>query len=321
MSSRLMKSSVAGALLVVLCAATLASAQTVTFTLLTWTNDWTTNLPTAMGLKPSYNNTNDGAYTTLDSDWLVFTPDDKPFPGANWYGAFSHKFNDRVGLSGLAHGGYESANSLTGYVTIAFTEATSDLWNVELQKFSTVGSKTASTTDFSYSYLVTTNLVSIATNAQYGVNGLGNTGVWHNSADGNWAVSFRAQSYAKTPSVEHTEIYEQCRGYVIPVDQLTTGGMAQTSISDPSGYYTNSTEDYLVKEIAPRLPASARYLLYVELLKTHILFSTDPAHVNSNYTFFGECWFATTPDEIVPEPGLLACIGACALWLLARRKR
>jgi len=308
-----MKNTLAQLAALALVAALAARGEMVTFTLLTWTNDWT-NLPTAVGLKPAYNNTNDGVYTTLDSDWLVFTEDDKPFPGANFYGAFSHKYNDRVGLSGLARGGHESANSLTGFVSMSFAERGPDTWDVEVLDYYTVGSKTASTTQFSYSYLVTTNFLYLVTNAQYGVDGTGNTGVWHASAAGNWHLSFQAQAYAKTPGVEHTELYDRCLGCVIPVDQLTPAGLAGTSIDDPSGYYTNDFQAYLLGEVAPRLPDDARYLLFVQLLKTSLLFSTDPGHVDTNDTLFGECWFATTSDEIIPEAGLG---GAAALALVA----
>ncbi len=303
------------AFFMVLCCAACVCLADVTFTMMIWTNDWT-NLPTAVGLKPSYNNTNDGVYTTLDSDWLLFTPDDKDAAGYNFFGAFSHKFNDRVGLSGLAHGGYESANSLTGYVSLAFAEATPDTWAVDVKDFYTVGSKAnnTSTAQMSYSYLVTTNSLFVVTNSYFGLDGLGNTGVWHSSDACNWYLSFSADSFAQTPGVQHTEVYKDCLGCIIPVAQLTNGGLAATDITDPSGYYTNNFETYVLREIAPRVPADARYLLFVQMLKSHILYSTNPAHVNSNTTLFGECWFATTPDEIIPEP--LGFITVTALGII-----
>jgi hypothetical protein len=312
---------VTASLLVLCCAVVIARAE-VTFTMMIWTNDWT-NLPTAVGLKPSYNNTNDGVYTTLDSDWLLWTPDDKEAVGYNFFGALSHKFNDRVGDSGMTHGGYESANSLTGYVTLALAEAAPNLWSVDVTDFYTVGSKAnnTSTAQMSYSYLVTTNFLYVVTNSYFGLDGLGNTGVWHSSDAGNWSLAFSADSFAQTPGVQHTEEYKQCLGCIIPVAQLTTGGLAVTQITNPSGYYTNDFEQYLLNEIAPRVPVDARYLLFVQILKSHILYSTNPAHVNSNQTLFGECWFATTPDELIPEPALLlaGAIGAFALG--ARRRR
>jgi len=303
------------------CAACVCLAD-VTFTMMIWTND-TAELPTAVGLKPSYNNTNDGVYTTLDSDWLLFTPDDKEAVGYNFFGALSTKFNDRVGASGFLHGGYESANSLTGYVTLAFSEAEADLWNVDVKDIYTVGSKAnnTSTAQMSYSYLVTTNFLFVVTNSYFGLDGLGNTGVWHSSAAGNWNLAFRADSFAQTPGVQHTEVYQDCLGCIIPVTQLTNGGLAAAEITDPSGYYTNNFEMYLLQEIAPRVPADARYLLFVQMLKTHILYSTNPDHVNSNTTLFGECWFATTPDEIIPEPLGIMALAAPVLLAHVRRRR
>jgi len=307
-------------LLALYCAACVCLAD-VTFTMMIWTND-TTELPTAVGLKPSYNNTNDGVYTTLDSDWLLFTPDDKDAAGYNFFGALSHKFNDRVGLSGLAHGGYESANSLTGSVSLAFAEAAPDTWAVDVKDFYTVGSKAnnTSTAQMSYSYLVTTNFLFVVTNSYFGVDGLGNTGVWHSSNAGNWSLSLSADSFAQTPGVQHTEEYKDCLGCIIPVAQLTNGGLAATGITDPSGYYTNNFEHYLLDEIAPRVPADARYLLFVQLLKAHILYSTNPAHVDTNATLFGECWFATTPDEIIPEPLGLLVVSALGVIFHVRRR-
>lgn len=312
--------SLALAAAVAILIATAAAAEPIVFTMMTWTNDWT-NLPTAVGLKPSYNNTNDGPYTTLDSDWLIFTPDDKEFPNANEWGAFSSKFNDRVGLSGMAHGGYESCNSLTGWVTLAFMPGGSDTWAVDVLDVYTLGSKATSTADFSRSYLVTTNTAVIVSNSIYGLDGLGNTGVWHGAAAENWALSFSADSWAVTPGVWHTEEYKNCLGCIIPVDQLTTAALAQTTLAAPSGYYTNDFRKYLAEEIAPRLPQDARYLLFVQILKSRILYSTNPNHVDTNATLFGECWFATTPQEIVPEPIGIVVLGGVALAAAALRRR
>ena len=313
-----------------MCAATVLAlltaraglAETVTFELMVWTNDWT-NLPTAVGLKPSYNNTNDDPYTTLDSDWLLFTPDDKWRSGYNHVGAFSHKFNDRVGLSGIAHGGYESANSLTGYVRMTFVEAAQDRWDVEVDDFYTEGWKTDAP-QFSKSYLVTTNTLIVVTNADTRLDGLGNTGTWFSTPGQSWGLSFRVNSLADTPKpgiVNHTEVYPQCLGCIIPVSELTTAGLAQTVIDDPSGYATNDFEAYLLEEIAPRLPDDARYLLCVQFLKTHILYSSVPDHVNTNDTLFGECWIAHTRDEIIPEPVALGLASMVLVLNGAKRRR
>ena len=99
--------------------------------------------------------------------------------------------------------------------------------------------------------------------------------------------------------------------------------MAATTINDGSGYYTNDFEQYLLDEIAPRLPDDALYLFVAQLLKTHLLYSSVPDHVDTNKTLFGECWIAYTNEEIVPEPTMLylPCIAAVFVALVKRYRR
>ena len=99
--------------------------------------------------------------------------------------------------------------------------------------------------------------------------------------------------------------------------------MAATAITDGSGYYTNNFEQYLLDEITPRLPDDALYLFVAQLLKTHLLYSSVPDHVDTNKTLFGECWIAYTTEEIVPEPTLLylPCAAAALVALIKRQRK
>lgn len=289
-------------------------AASVNFQLLTWGDaNATLELPSGAGLKPSASNPAAG-------DWLVFTGDDQN-PGSTYNpsGALSHNFAD---LGGLGGSGFNNAPSLTGSIAMDFTAAGANAWNLSVTGMSYTGQATPMM--FMNQFLVTPGSPATAFN----VDGLGNSGTWNSSTVGNWAIQYDLDFYFATNAdgnpaagdVDATFNNKTQTGYLLPTALLTPAGLATLALNDPAGFFGGDFENYLLDEVAPRLPEDATYLLFSQMDKV------NPGYAESGLPFstsslIGNTTFAYTTAAI-PEPAsamlvLAGTIGTC----LTRRRR
>ncbi|GMU23498.1 MAG: hypothetical protein AMXMBFR13_35760 [Phycisphaerae bacterium] len=285
----------------------------VTFDLLTW-NDLQAapQLPSAANLKPS-------PILPGTGDWLIFTPDDVAFPlGSNPAGALSHNFADLAGAGGP---GFNQAPSLSGNLIVEFTGSGPSSWHVAVTSQAYTGQ--ASPLILMNQFLVTPGSTPTQSPV-FNVDGLGNQGTWSSSSAGNWAFSTQLDFYFATnadgnPSpadVDATFNDQAQEGYLIPVDQLNPAGMASVNLDDSAGFYPGDFEQYLLDEIAPRLPADATYLLVTQMAKVNPQYAEAGLPLTSA-SLIGNITFAYT-TQVIPEPAsaLLLVVG---VTLLRRR--
>lgn len=236
------------------------------FQLLTWNDaNATAELPSAVGRKPS------APMPTL-GDWLVFTADDAPLAAANNpLGAVSHNFVDITGAGGP---GYNLAPSLSGTLQLRLDAVSGSQWAATLTALSYSGQANAA--QAMNQFLVTSGSQA-ATNSAFNIDGAGNSGQWTANASNNWAIQYAADFYLATsadgdPSptdIDATFNEKPQTGFLIPVNQLTTNGLAAVTLDDPLGFHTGDFKTYLLEQIKPRLPAHATYLLITQMGKTH----------------------------------------------------
>jgi len=283
-----------------------AMAQTLTFDLLTWDDGQATGpLPSAVGVKPSPS-------LPAASDWLVFTADDAPLAAAdNPAGAVSHNLVDLAGGGGS---GFNLAASLSGAgaITMDFTSTGPDEWQTSVTGLSYSGQALSSI--LMNQFLVEPG--SPATqNPSYNVDGVGNGGTWQGSEADDWALTLSLDFYLATdvdfdgsPSdIDATFDDTAHVGFMIPVDRLTPAGMAAVDLDDPAGFYAGDFEQYLLDEIAPRLPNDATFLLVTQMAKVNPDF-TDAGLPITTSTLVGNTTFAYTTQTLhtpsVPSLGI-----------------
>ncbi len=299
--------------LLIWTAAQPASGVDVDFTLLTWDNTQaTTELPSAVGVKP--------ANGFAGSDWLVYTPDDVA-PGAafNPNGTMSHNLAQPPGAAGSD---FTLAPSLTGMLGLSFTNTGPRTWSVSPKSQSYTGIATP---------IVQMNQFLVAPgdpatlNPSMNVDGVVTTGTWQD-ASADWAISYNLDFYLATnadgdPSpldIDATFSDVSQDGYLIPVDQLNVVGLAAANLTSPSGFFAGDFEDYLLDEVAPRLPVDATYLLITQADPTQPQYAGPGLPINLNTTV-GNTTIAYT-TQAIPEPAsILLCIGIASV--VARRRR
>lgn len=293
----------------------IASAIGIDFELMRWTDAQARALlSSAVGVKPT-------SPLPVVGDWLVFSPDDEQLSGGfNPAGALSHNLAD---LSGTGGAGFNQAPSLTGSLTIEFASAGGQTWNTVATGLAYIGQATP---------VMQMNQFLVAPgsaptqNSQFGVDGLDNSGAWQASAANNWQFNQTLDFYFATNAdgdpnpadVDVTFDDKLQAGYLIPVTELTPSGMAAVILDDPAGTFGGDFEQYLLDEIAPRLPVEATYLLVTQMDKAHPDYAEAglPITVNS---FIGNTTFAFTTQSI-PEPTTAALLGiAAAAWIRRRR--
>lgn len=288
----------------------------ITFDLLTWGHAQATpELPSAVDVKPS-------GVLPAAGDWLAFTADDVPFPaGFNPAGAVSHNFADLTGVGGS---GFNQTPSLSGSLTMAFASSGADSWNVGVTGLSYTGQATPVMQ--MNQFLVTPGSPATLVPA-YNVDGVGNSGTWSSSSAGDWALSTQIDFYFATNAdanpnpadIDVTFNNKTQEGYLIPVDQLTLAGMAAVTMDDPAGFFGGDFEQYLLDEIAPRLPGDATYLLVTQMGKVNPEYAETGLPFNTG-SLVGNTTFAYT-TQAVPEPMSAALAGAGIAISLVRRQR
>lgn len=279
------------------------------FNLMTWGNGQATvQLPSAVGLKPS-------SALPATGDWLVFNGDDQSGQ-SNPQGSLSHNFADLSGQGGAA--GYNMAPSLTGSLTLDFDPSGNNAWDVSVSGLTYSGQATSMI--FMNQYLITPG--SPATlDSKYQVDGNGNAGTWSSDTNGGWAIQYNMDFYFDAnisgDAIDVTFNNAPQAGYLLPVSLLTTQGLANLTLDDPANLYGGDFENYLLTQIAPRLPANATYLLVTQMNKVHPGYASTgmPLGVSG---LVGNTTFAYTTSAI-PEPATLGLIGIGGLLLMRRR--
>lgn len=298
----------------------LASAQVsragvdVDFNLLTWGNGQATAaLPSATGLKPA-----DGS---PGSDWLIYTPGDTA-PGApfNPQGSLSHNLAQPPGSSASD---FTLAPSLSGTLGLSFASTGPGAWSVTpiAQAYTGVATPIVALNQF----LVAPGDPA-AQNAGFNVDGVVTPGVWQSTDTSNYAINYNLDFYLATnadgdPSpadIDATFDNVTQSGYLIPVDQLTAAGLSGVALTSPLGFFTGDFEQYLLDEIAPRLPVEATYLLVTQAAPTQPGFAGVGLPITTNSTV-GNTTIAYT-TQAIPEPGVPALMAAGLLTLIGRRR-
>jgi hypothetical protein len=152
-----------------------------------------------------------------------------------------------------------------------------------------------------------------ATDGTHGpVDGVPNSGSYAASAASNWAFEASFDWYYDTPfagsdGIDITFNNYQWRGFIIPVNELTTAGMAATTLDDTLDYFGGNFEAWLLNKVVPQLPQEAVYLLFVQG-EAHPDW-TNPMMGMTTNSIVGE----TIIGYAVPEPAtmVLWVIGLC----------
>lgn len=266
------------------------------FQLLTWADaDASGSLPSATGRKPS------ASYPTA-GDWLVLTGDDEALnKNYNPLGALSHNLADLIGVPGAS---FNMAPSLSGSLTLDLSASGSNAWTVAVSGLEYVGQATPV-------MQMNQKLVEagspVAANPQFLTDGLGNSGTWSDSTAGNWSIQYELDFYFATgadgdPAMEDADAAFNDKlqaGHLIPVEQLTTAGLAGLALDDPTGFHAGDFKQYLLDEIKPRLPGDATYLLVTQMAKTHPDYSELGLPITTG-GFIGNTTIAYSRDSLAP---------------------
>jgi len=248
--------------------------------------------------------------TNSTGDHLVQTTDD--FEASTLYpdGSFSFNFMDRDGTGG----GYATGvHPLTGTLEIDVDLASGG--NLTLESLHFDGWAYAAATD---QYLVKPG--DPATGAAYGncVDGSPNTGSWAASASSNWAFDATFDWYYDVPyegpGIDMIFDDYAWEGFLIPVGELTSAGMAATVLEDPLGYYGSDFETWLLDEVAPRLPGDAKYLLFVQ---EEAVVTWSQTSLETDIGIVGETILAYAT---APEPATVVMLLAGAVYCIAARR-
>lgn len=272
------------------------------FQLLSWNDtNATAQLASAVGLKPS------AAFPAV-GDWLVLTSDDAALAANNNpVGTLSHNLVDLTGVGGA---GFNLAPSLSGTLTLDVEPAGGSNWTVTVTALAYSGQ--ANAVMAMNQFLVTPGSPA-TTNSAFNVDGIGNAGQWIASASNNWAIQYALDFYFATsadgdPSpadIDATFNNKTQIGYLIPVNRLTTNGVADVTLNDPSGFYSGDFAQYLFDEIAPRLPANATYLLFTQMTKTNAGYVEAGLPITTN-SLIGNTTIAYTTQTLTEPPRILS---------------
>ena len=261
------------------------------------------------------------ATPTVAGDHLLRTGDDITDPSYNPGGCFSFNFTNPVGESQPDYppGYAEGIHSMTGCIVLDIDLAAGGSLSIDELAFDGFITSTKS----AYQWLVRPG--DPATNGDHGdANGGPNDGTYAPGAQSNWALAATFDWYYDTPFQQHPSIDMtfndyQWNGFIIPVEELTPAGMAATVLDDPLGYYGGTSEDFeswLLAEVAPRLGADARY----------VMFAQGEAHPDWTHPMMGMTTEGIVGQTViayaVPEPGtmLFFAAGFCGLAVTRRAR-
>jgi len=306
MNVRIDRVAAIGVLTVCIAAAapTLADPVDVHFNLLT--------SPDAVGLK--------AGPSGQSNDWLMLTDDDAA--GTNDAGALSANFADPSGFIPADQSPWAMAPSLSGSLTLRFHLTSGADWSVTPVDQNYAGQATSAIAMNQFDIQPGSDAVTAS-----GVNGLVDPGTWRADAAENWALDYAMDFYFATnvdgnPAPEDVDAAfdnTSQTGYLLPVGQLTSKAMAAVDLTTPAGFFTGDFEQYLLDEIAPRLPAEATYLLITQMDKTSPLYADQGLPITTG-TRVGNTTLAYT-TQVIPEPTGLALLTVSAALLLARYRR
>jgi hypothetical protein len=96
-----------------------------------------------------------------------------------------------------------------------------------------------------------------------------NSGTYASSAASNWAFEANLNWCYDTPFAGAGNADMKFEdylwtGFIIPVGELTTAGMAATVLDDPLGYFGGNFESWLLNKVASQLPQDAAYLFFAQ---------------------------------------------------------
>jgi len=263
------------------------------------------------------------ALTGVSGDHLLHTADDITGATFNPDACFSFNFMNPVGilLPDYPEGYAESLHSMTGLLTLDLDLSAGGAVGIDALAF---GGYVAPGKPIAQQRLVLPG--DPAADGNHGpVDGSPNGGTYTASAAAGWALAALFDwsydtPYAGAGTIDMTFDNYAWTGFIIPAGELTPAGMAAAALDDPLGFYPGTSEDFeawMLAEVAPRLPAEARYLLFAQG-EAHPDW-TDPKMGMTTDGVIGETILAYTT---VPEPAtlVLTALGmACAVWRRVRR--
>lgn len=202
--------------------------------------------------------------TDSTGDHLIQTGDDCHASSLYSDGSFSFNFMDKDAAGG---GSANGVHPLTGTLEMDVDLASGGAVTIESLQFD--GKAYAQATN---QHLVKPG--DPATGPNYGncVDGSPNNGSYEASAASNWQFSATIDWYYDVPykGLGIDMIFDDYpwTGFLIPVGELTTEGMADTILDDPLGFYSGTSEDFedwLLEQVKHhRLPGDAEYLLFAQ---------------------------------------------------------
>jgi len=183
----------------------------------------------------------------VSGDHLLQTADDITGSTFNPDGCFSFNFMNPVGISEPDYppGYAEGIHSMTGSVTLEMDLYAGGMVEIISLAF---GGYVARGKPVAQQWLVQSG--DPAADGNHGsVDGIPNDGVYAASAAANWAFGISFDWYYDTPfagsgGIDMTFNDYQWSGFIIPVSELTTTGMAMTTLNDPLGYFAGTSEEF-----------------------------------------------------------------------------
>jgi len=202
----------------------------------------------------------------VSGDHLLQTPDDITGGTYNPDGCFSFNFMNPVGISEPCYppGYAEGIHSMSGSLVLDVDLLNGGSLSIKSLIFDGYIAPSKSSSQ---------QLVQVGDPATaYNTDGMPNGGTYIASADANWAFEARFDWYYDTPfagpgSIDITFDNYHWHGFIIPVRELTIGGMNATTLDDPLGYFGGTSDDFeswLLNEVTPRVPLETTYLLFAQ---------------------------------------------------------
>jgi len=210
---------------------------------------------------PAYNVGNLPQEPQTTGDYLPQTGDDYELTGSNPSGCFTFNFMNPAATSGSYAKGI---HSMTGSVTLDIDLQAGGTLDVTSLAFDGYMSSTQS----SIQRLVQPG-DSAADGSHGSTDGIDNSGTYNASAGSNWGFQANLDWYYDVPAggmggIDMTFDDYQWNGFIIPVSELTTAGMAATILDDSLGYFDGDIEKWLLNKVTPQLPQEAVYLLFAQ---------------------------------------------------------